>query len=64
MQRIKDVSERHLHQEIESDFSPDFHPFRDYLEHLPPWDGKADHIAIRTISTSRRFVLRATTRSS
>ena len=46
MQRIKDVSERHLHQEIESDFSPDFHPFRDYLEHLPPWDGKADHIAI------------------
>lgn len=48
MQRIKDVSERHLHQEIESDFSPDFHPFRDYLEHLPPWDGKADHIAILT----------------
>ena len=35
MQRIKDVSERHLRQEIESDFSPDFHPFRDYLEHLP-----------------------------
>ena len=23
---------------------PDFHPFRHYLEHLPPWDGRSDHI--------------------
>ena len=46
MYRIKPVSERHLENEIDSDFTPDFHPFRDYLEHLPPWDGETDHIAI------------------
>lgn len=46
MYRIKPVNERHLDNEINSDFTPDFHPFRDYLEHLPPWDGETDHIAI------------------
>ena len=29
---------------IESDHAPDYHPFRDYLEHLPPWDGESDAI--------------------
>ena len=28
---------------IESDFYPTYHPFRNYLETLPPWDG-TDHI--------------------
>ena len=46
MYRIKPVNERHLDNEINSDYTPDFHPFRDYLEHLPPWDGETDHIAI------------------
>jgi predicted P-loop ATPase len=29
---------------------PDFHPFKDYLEHLPPWDGETDYI--RTLAKS------------
>ena len=46
LQRIKPVNEKHLQREIGSDFTPDFHPFRDYLDHLPPWNGETDHIAI------------------
>ena len=46
MYRIKPVNERHLENEINSDYTPDYHPFRDYLDHLPPWDGETDHIAI------------------
>ena len=29
---------------IESDFYPDYHPLREYLESLPVWDGTTDHI--------------------
>ncbi|MCM1109251.1 MAG: hypothetical protein NC388_09440 [Clostridium sp.] len=29
---------------IQSDFTPDFHPLRHYLDHLPAWDGTTDHI--------------------
>ena len=36
---------------LESDFVPDFHPFRYYLEHLPPWDG-GDHILAMSVSVS------------
>ena len=29
---------------IESDFYPEYHPMRDFLESLPTWDGTTDHI--------------------
>ena len=29
---------------IESDFYPDYHPLKEYLEGLPAWDGMTDHI--------------------
>mgnify|MGYP006966402213 CR=1 FL=1 len=29
---------------IESDFYPDYHPLKEYLESLPVWDGTTDHI--------------------
>ena len=45
MQRIKNVPEKHLHNEINSDFSPDYHPFRAYLDGLPPWD-ENDYIRV------------------
>ena len=33
----KPVIKQHLLNVIESDYVPSYHPFRDYLEHLPPW---------------------------
>ena len=36
---------------IESDFVPEFHPFRFYLEHLPPWNGE-DHILAMSVSVN------------
>ena len=36
----KQVRQQDIYRVIESDFSPDYHPFRYYLEHLPPWDGQ------------------------
>lgn len=29
-----------------SDFVPEFNPFQSYLDTLPPWDGKTDHIGM------------------
>ena len=40
----KFVVKQHLQNIIDSDFVPHYHPFRHYLEHLPPWkeeDGDA-----------------------
>lgn len=34
-----------LRQLLYSDFVPHFNPLREYLDSLPPWDGKTDHIA-------------------
>ena len=31
---------------IGSDFYPDYNPFADYLQRLPPWDGTTDHIGL------------------
>lgn len=40
------VNKSDLLNVIESDFTPAFHPFKDYLEHLPPWhEGDTDYIA-------------------
>ncbi len=29
---------------LQSDFVKDYHPLREYLDQLPPWDGKTDYI--------------------
>lgn len=40
------VNKADLISVIESDFTPAFHPFKDYLERLPPWhEGDTDYIA-------------------
>ena len=44
--RVQDV-----YRVIESDFVPEYHPFRFYLEHLPPWDGE-NHILAMSLSVS------------
>ena len=46
MVRVQD-----MYRVIESDFVPEFHPFRFYLEHLPPWDGQ-NHILAMSVSVS------------
>jgi len=48
--RIKKVRAEHISRVVGSDAVPDFHPFKDYLEHLKPWDEKTDHI--RTLAQS------------
>lgn len=50
MARVKKVRAEHISRLVGSDAVPDFHPFKDYLEHLPPWDGETDHI--RTLAQS------------
>ena len=41
----KPVIKQHLLNVIESDYVPSYHPFRYYLEHLPPWkEEQGDHI--------------------
>ncbi|UPS45030.1 virulence-associated E family protein [Prevotella sp. E15-22] len=44
--RVQDI-----YRVIESDYTPDFHPFRFYLEHLPKWDGQ-DYILGMSVSVS------------
>jgi predicted P-loop ATPase len=34
---------------VESDYTPDYHPFRNYLDSLPRWDGQ-DHILLLSLS--------------
>ena len=45
----KPVRAQDLFRVIESDFVPDYHPFRYYLDRLPPWDGE-DHILAMSVS--------------
>ena len=47
----KVVRVQDMYRVIESDFVPEFHPFRYYLEHLPPWDGQ-NHILAMSVSVS------------
>ena len=47
----KVVRVQDMYRVIESDFVPEFHPFRFYLEHLPPWDGQ-NHILAMSVSVS------------
>ena len=53
MSKVKKVRTQDIYQVIESDFVPEYHPFRYYLDHLPPWDG-ADHILAMSVSVSVR----------
>ncbi len=39
MSKEKPVRIQDIYRVIESDFVGDYHPFRYYLEHLPPWNG-------------------------
>lgn len=45
--RIQDIC--HV---VDSDYVPEYHPFRHYLEHLPPWDGRSDHILAMSVSVT------------
>jgi len=47
----KVVRVQDMYRVIESDFVPEYHPFRYYLEHLPPWDGQ-NHILAMSVSVS------------
>ena len=50
MSREKPVRAQDLFRVIESDFVPDYHPFRYYLENLPEWDGETDYILGMSVS--------------
>ena len=50
MSRDKPVRAQDLFRVIESDFVPDYHPFRYYLENLPEWDGETDYILGMSVS--------------
>ena len=51
--REKMVRVQDLYRVIESDFVLEYHPFRFYLEHLPPWNGE-NHIMAMSLSVSVR----------
>ena len=53
--REKPVIKQHLLNVIESDHVPVYHPFRYYLEHLPPWtEEQGDHIMGLSLSVNVR----------
>lgn len=52
MAKEKPVIFDHMKKVINSDSFQDFHPFRYYLEHLPPWDHKNDYILEMSLSVS------------
>lgn len=49
MSKEKPVRVQDIYRVIESDFVGDYHPFKYYLEHLPPWDGD-NHILAMSMS--------------
>lgn len=49
MSKKKPVRLQDIYHVIESDFVTEYHPFRYYLEHLPPWDG-GNHILAMSVS--------------
>ena len=52
LSKEKPVRAQDIYRVLESDFVPDYHPFRFYLEHLPPWDGVSDYILEMSVSVS------------
>ena len=51
LSKTKKVRAQDIHRVIDSDFSPDYHPLRFYLEHLPPWNGD-DYILAMSVTVS------------
>ena len=49
MSKEKTVRIQDIYHVIESDFVTEYHPFRFYLEHLPPWNG-GNHILAMSVS--------------
>ena len=49
LSKQKDVRIQDIYHVLESDFVPEYHPFRYYLEHLQPWDGN-NHILSMSVS--------------
>ena len=55
MSKVQPVRLQDLQHVIASDFVPEYHPFRCYLEHLPPWDEEqGDHIMGLSLSVNVR----------
>ena len=52
MTKEKPVIFDHMRKVINSDSFPDYHPFRFYLERLPPWDHKNDYILEMSLSVN------------
>ena len=48
LSKEKPVRIQDIYHVLESDFVPEFHPFRHYLEHLPPWNGENHILAMST----------------
>jgi hypothetical protein len=53
MSRQKPIIKAHLQNVIESDYVPRYHPFRYYLEHLPPWSEEQDDAIMDLAMTIR-----------
>ena len=51
LSQTKVVRVQDMYRVIESDFVPEYHPFRYYLEHLPPWNGE-NHILAMSVSVN------------
>ena len=51
LSKEKTVRVQDMYRVIESDYVPAYHPFRYYLDHLPPWDGE-NHILVMSLSVS------------
>lgn len=52
LSKTKTVRAQDIFRVMESDFVPDFHPFRYYLDRLPPWDGESDYILEMSVSVT------------
>ena len=52
LSKAKTVRAQDIFRVMESDFVPDFHPFRYYLDRLPPWDGVSDYILEMSVSVT------------
>ena len=48
----KPVRRQDIYSVIESDFVPDYNPFRYYLDHLTPWNGTDDYIMELSLSVN------------
>ena len=48
LSKEKPVRIQDIYHVLESDFVPDFHPFRHYLDHLPPWNGDNHILSMST----------------